>query len=97
MLVSLNVVITGGSGLVPGLREEIREAVNEALKAREFSPSTIHLSTDHIPRLSFRDESEYARRAVSLGAADYDKPGLHFQEKMEPPIRVKVETGPSWV
>jgi hypothetical protein len=98
--VSLNLVVTGGSGLVPGLRESIRDAVGDAFKARKFPPATvgkISVSTDHLPQLAFRDEAEYARRAVSLGAGDSDRPGLRFIEKMDPPLEVRIEHPPRWV
>ncbi len=98
--VSLNVVITGGSGLVPGLADGINEGIREAMKARGFRTAVdkIRLSSRHIPRLDFRTEAEYARRAVCLGAADFDKPGFQYMAKMEPPEATpRIQIPPRWV
>lgn len=98
--VSLNVVVTGGSGLVPGLQEDIKRAVCTALSRRSCDRKTIdkvRLSGEHLPRLDFTREAEYARRAVCLGAADQDKPGVRFMPKMDAPTRIRVSGPPRWV
>jgi hypothetical protein len=99
LAVPLNVVVTGGSGLVPGLKETIQKAVVEAFEVRGFNRETseqVKLQAAHLPDLSFRVEAEYARRAVSLGATDQDRPGCTYLQNMEraPTIRI---AKPSWV
>jgi len=67
---SPHVVVTGGSGLVPGLKEMVKASVLEAFEARSFARDTIaqvKLQGAHLPDLSFKAEAEYARRAVCLG------------------------------
>ena len=98
--VSLNLVVTGGSGLVPGLRESLREAVCAALLSRRCEQRVVdkvRLSGEHIPRLDFATEAEYARRAVCLGAADHDKPGVRYMAKMDRPVLIQITTPPRWV
>jgi hypothetical protein len=98
--VSLNVVLTGGSGLVPGLSEAVKKAVFDSLQARAVQSATLDrivVRGDHLPHLSLGNEAEYARRAVCLGAADRDKPGFKHMDKMDPPIEVRVATPRSWV
>jgi hypothetical protein len=98
--VSLNVVITGGSGLVPGLKNQIAGAVREAFERRGFRSQTIEkvrILGSHIPRLSYKTEAEYARRAVCLGATDSDKPGCKYLDKMDEAKNVTVVQAPKWV
>jgi hypothetical protein len=98
--VSLNIVVTGGSGVVPGLRETIEEAVTNGLRDRGCDAQTIskvRRSGQRIPTVDFRTEAEYARRAVCLGAADPDKPSLRYMPKMDPPTRVIIQKPPQWV
>lgn len=98
--VPLNVVLTGGSGLVPGLKELVQDAVNQAFQARRFPRETlaqIKLQGAHLPELSFKAEAEYARRAVSLGATDRDRPGCTYLPSMERAPAVKISRSSSWV
>lgn len=98
--VSLNIVVTGGSGIVPRLAEQIRGSVAKALGARGLEAATLNklrLSHTKLPGLDFASAAEYARRAVSLGAADADKPGCRYIERMDAPTRIHVESPPRWV
>lgn len=98
--VSLNVVVTGGSGLVPGLKDAIKAAVQDGLYRRQVDGRTaakIELPGEHLPKLRFRTEAEYARRAVSLGASDADRPGCKFIAQMEKPTHVRMAQAPKWV
>jgi hypothetical protein len=99
LAIPLNVVVTGGSGLVPGLKEMVRTSVLEAFEARSFTRDTIaqvKLQGAHLPDLSFKAEAEYARRAVCLGATDGDRPGCTYLQSMERSPTVRV-TRPGWV
>lgn len=98
--VTLNVVVTGGSGLVPGLKAAISEAVQLGLKTRGIDDKTlrkIQTPGEHLPKLRFGTEAEYARRAVCLGASDFDRPSCKFIASMEAPSQVRIATGPKWV
>lgn len=98
--VSLNVVVTGGSGLVPGLKEGIRQSVVDALSKRHFQQGTLRKVVtpgENIPRLDFATEAEYARRAVCLGASDPDKPGFRYTPGMEAHTKIRVERPRPWV
>jgi hypothetical protein len=98
--VPLNVVVTGGSGLVPGLKEIVQAAVVEAFEARGFTRNTIShvkLQGAHLPDLSFKAEAEYARRAVCLGATDEDRPGCTYLQSMERSPAVKLTSSSGWV
>jgi len=98
--VTLNVVVTGGSGLVPGLKDSIRSAVVDALSARSVESKTLEkISTpgEHLPNLRFRTEAEYARRAVCLGASDADRPGCAHIRQMDAPMKMRITGPPKWV
>ena len=98
--VPLNIVVTGGSGLVPGLGDAVKDAVVEALDRLHIDQKTrsrVLLSRRHIPNLSFKTEAAYAQRAVCLGASDPEKPGLRYRERMDPPIEMKIQQRPRWV
>ena len=97
----LNIVLTGGSGLVPGLKEKLVESVRSAMRTRNFDSQTCDAVTAisrYEPRFDFRTEADVARRAVSFGAADGDKPGFRYVDKFDPPIlRPTVVVKPGWV
>ena len=96
----LNVVVTGGSGLVPGLKEMVQASVLEAFEARGITRETISqvkLQGAHLPDLSFKAEAEYARRAVCLGATDGDGPGCTYLQSMERSPVTKVSRSSGWV
>jgi hypothetical protein len=97
--VPLNVVLTGGSGLVSGLSTAVKEAVLSALEVRQVPLATLQsvvIRGDHLPHLNFAAEADYAKRAVCLGAADRDKPGFRYMEKMDAPFKVQVAAN-RWV
>jgi hypothetical protein len=98
--VGLNVVVTGGSGLVPGLKDQIKAAVISALDRRGCGHRTsgkVAVPGEHLPNLPFSAEAEYARRAVCLGASDADRPGCTYMAKMEAPPKIRVEQPGRWV
>jgi len=82
----LNIVLTGGSGLVPGLAGRIRDAVVEGLRLRGADPQALVTTTEHSLRgLALGDMAEYGRRAVCLGASDSDRPGCKYVAQLDPP------------
>ena len=98
--VPLNIVVTGGSGLVPGLGDAVKDAVVEALDRLHINQRTrskVVLSRSHIPNLSFRTEAAYAQRAVCLGASDPEKPGFRYIDRMDPPPKMSIQAPPRWV
>src|SRR5205823_4256795 len=98
--VTLNVVVTGGSGLVPGLKKAVTEAVREGLRNRVTEKETlqkIQTPGEHLPKLSFGTEPEYARRAVCLGASDAYRPGCKFMASTDAPSQVRIVAGQTWV
>jgi hypothetical protein len=98
---TLNLVLTGGSGLVPGLKDKIKDAVLNALRQQSLDPVTlekVRTPGEHLPNLSFKAEAEYARRAVCLGASDADRPGCTYIAEMGAPTKVRyVPAVPRWV
>ena len=88
MKVTLEIIITGGSGIVEGLSREIEAGVTEGLKERGLNES-ISRQIETIDKVlsgwSFRNIEEYARRAVAIGCSDSDKPSLKYKNKMDPP------------
>jgi hypothetical protein len=102
MPVKLHMVVTGGSGLVPGLRKQLHDAVIATLARRKFDFKTDeNLSVDAVdkykPTFNLETEAEVARRAVSFGAADPDKPGFRYMLKMDAPARPMKMGGRRWV
>jgi hypothetical protein len=98
--VTLNVVLTGGSGLVPGIKEAVKLAAVKALESRGVDSRTCNkviTPGEHLPNLSFRTEAEYARRAVCLGASDSDRPGCTYTSSMDPPSRARFAVARKWV
>jgi hypothetical protein len=98
--VTLNVVVTGGSGLVPGLKKAVTDAVRQGLQSRIKEKKVlekIQTPGEHLPKLSFGTEPEYARRAVCLGASDADRPSCKFMSNMEAPgPQFKIAGAPKW-
>ncbi len=98
--VPLNIVVTGGSGLVPGLGDAVKDAVVEALDRLRIGQKTrnmVGLSSSHIPNLSFQTEAAYAQRAVCLGASDPKKPGFRYIDGMGPPTITRIQAPRRWV
>lgn len=102
MPVKLHMVVTGGSGLVPGLKKQLHDAVIDTLGRRKFDfKADEKLSVDAVdkykPTFNLEAEAEVARRAVSFGAADPDKPGFRYMLKMDAPARPMKMRGRRWV
>ena len=102
MPVKLHMVVTGGSGLVPGLKKQLHDAVIDTLSRRKFHFRTDgKLSVDAVdkykPTSNLETEADVARRAVSFGAADPDKPGFRYIAKMDPPAGPTKMGGRHWV
>ena len=98
--VPLNIVVTGGSGLVPGLADAVKDAVLRAFEHLRIDQRTrreVILSGSHLPNLSFQTEAEYAQRAVCLGASDLEKPGFRYVPRMDPPPRTRIQVPQRWV
>jgi hypothetical protein len=96
----LNIVLTGGSGVVAGLRQGVERAVCEGLKKRQADISTaskVRLLGGHLALMNLSTEAEYARRAVCLGVTEPHKPRVRYMSKMEPPTRIIVDEPPQWV
>lgn len=93
----LQVLVTGGSAVVPGLREEILAAATDALKQRVI-PLDVVVATSLIGlRLEGPMANDANRLAVALGAASEDLPRLSYFPKLDPPMPVStVRPRPSW-
>jgi hypothetical protein len=98
--VKVHLVVTGGSSLVPGLKDQLRQAVVGALGDRRFDRQTceaVQVADRYRPRFNLDIEAEIARRAVCFGAADPDKPGFRYMPKMDPPPRGRLRLeGAPW-
>jgi hypothetical protein len=84
--VALQVIVTGGSGVVSGLKSEIRDGVCEGLQERGIDRGAINatnLRGEALDGWDFSDEIDCARRAVSIGASDPHKPTLRPLSKLE--------------
>jgi len=74
------------------LKEEIKEALCAGLKERDISQRTINntrLINERLSYWTFEHEAEYARRAVSIGASDPNKPELKYLAKMDKMIHIQ--------
>jgi hypothetical protein len=76
----LQIILTGGSSLVTGLKEQVLENVSEVLPSN-VSGAT-RLTSALMLDIEFEDEVTTARRAVSIGAADRDIPALKYLERV---------------
>lgn len=93
--VPLQVIVTGGSGVVQGLKEDIKAGICDGLRKLGVSANTINKTTlinEKLQNWNFAEEAEYARRAVSIGAADTDKPALKSCPELDPPVRIDTRT-----
>lgn len=82
----LEIVLTGGSGpTIPGLAEAIRDHATEALRARGMGAiaERTKIADVVLPQYGLPDIEAYARRIVSIGAADPEKPKLRHKESLE--------------
>lgn len=91
MDVPLQLIITGGSGVVDGLASALKEAVIKALLKRGVESrvaDNVKLIKDNLFERSFPIKANYARMAVAIGSADKNKPSLKFLARMERPTKV---------
>lgn len=93
----LQVLITGGSGIVPGLREKVVSAVTQALRERCISGDVINETMSVNLVLSGLGAKEANRLAVVLGASDPNLPKGWYTQKIDPPmLHPTVHVKPSW-
>ena len=83
----LQVLVTGGSGVVAGLREEILAAARDGLLGRGVSRDVIDATSLMELRLEGRSAADVNRLAVVLGAAGEDLPRLSYHPNLDPPMR----------
>jgi hypothetical protein len=79
----LKIVLTGGSGLVQGLDDAIREEVMGALGRRRGVPGNVAARTEVVPFTPDRHQLtiDRARRAVSIGAGQHNFAELRYREE----------------
>lgn len=93
----LQVLITGGSGVVPGLRDKVVSAVTQALRERSISGGVINETKSVNLMLTGIGAKEANRLAVVLGAADADLPKGWYTQKIDAPLlHPTVHVKPSW-
>lgn len=93
----LQVLITGGSGVVAGLREAILSAAAEGLRQRGISVNVINATRPMILKMGGPAATDANRLAVAFGAASEDFPRLTYLTKMGPPMpKPTVRVAPSW-
>lgn len=89
----LDVLVTGGSGAVPGLREALTLSVESALRSRFGGGSTRTISLE-LPSPYDRDAN---RLAVAMGAASEELPLLAYFQRLDRRIeRSRVSAPPRW-
>jgi hypothetical protein len=93
----LKIVLTGGSGLVPGLGDALRAAVVDALGRRGI-PGSVASRTEVVvlQHKNISDPIDAARRAVSTGAGQSDFALLAYRESFEKSLRTVV-AAKGWV
>lgn len=94
---ALQVLITGGSGVVMGLGEKVLEAVKKGLE-RCAAPRRIIDGTS-LMNLSMEGPAanDANRLAVALGAASDDFPKLGYFNELEPPMpHAPIRRNPGW-
>lgn len=94
---ALQVLITGGSGVVSGLDEKILEAVKRGLE-RCAAPQTV-IDATSLMKLSLVGSAatDANRLAVALGAASDDFPRLNYYTELKPPMpHAPVRRVPGW-
>jgi hypothetical protein len=93
----LQILITGGSGVVGGLREEILYAAKEGLNRRGIRIDVRDASALMSLNLEGPAARDSNRLAVALGAASEDLPRLSYFQKLDPPMPVtSVRMPQSW-
>jgi hypothetical protein len=93
----LQVLVTGGSGVVPGLREEIVNAAVQALRQRGMTSDVIDNTQPMRLSLDGPAARDANRLAVAIGAADPDLPRLSYFSRLDPAMHhPTVKPPPSW-
>ena len=82
----LQVLITGGSGVVAGLREAVISATTDGLRHGGIPVDVINVTTPMILRLEGPAERDVNRLAVAIGAASEDLPRLAYFQTLDPPM-----------
>jgi hypothetical protein len=86
----LNVVMTGGSGLVEELGEAVRDEVVESLSRRGVAGNvSTRTRVVAFPNNLGIDPIDWARRAVSIGAGTSNFARLSYCEQLAPPVRAR--------
>lgn len=97
MAPGLQVLITGGSGIVDGLRDAILSTTKEGLKRCGVSTDVIDLTSPMTLELDGPAARDANRLAVALGASSEDLPRLTYIPKMDSPMpKATVRAAPSW-
>jgi hypothetical protein len=97
LMPGLQVLVTGGSAVVPGLREEIVNAAVQALRQRGMTSDVIDKTQPMRLSLDGPAARDANRLAVAIGAADPDLPRLSYFSRLDPPMpHTNVKTPPSW-
>lgn len=92
----LQVLVTGGSGLVAGLAETIVNAAKAGLARKGVRQSIVDVTSLMDLNLQGPAAVDANRLAVSLGAASNDLPRLNYYPQLDPPMThptVKVKKG----
>ena len=96
-LPGLQVLLTGGSGVVGGLQDAVLDAAREGLHERKVHFNVVEATNLMELNLEGPDAKDANRLAVAIGAASEDLPGLSYHPKLERPPRVPtVRIKPSW-
>lgn len=86
---ALQILITGGSGVVGGLGERILEAAKTGLERRGVSQGVIAATSLMRLNLEGPAANDANRLAVALGAASEDLPKLTYYAELGPPMPVQ--------
>jgi len=93
----LQVLLTGGSSVVPGLGEKILEVVKSALTERGFDDSVVRLTSLMTLDLTGPAAANANPLAVALGAASEEFPDLNYYPELGPPMpHQTVRRKPDW-
>jgi hypothetical protein len=84
----LHVLVTGGSGIVNGLQDEILAAAKKGLEHRNIDSRVIDGTTLMTLDTAGPWANDINRLAVALGAASEELPKLSYWENLDPPAPV---------
>lgn len=94
----LQVLVTGGSGVVPRLKDSIKAAVEKGLRSRRTDSEVVDATEEMQLILRGPGARNANRLAVALGAASEELPMLSYFEKLDPPMPyARVRRAPSFV